>query len=86
MSEDKMVVDVVKSIISDNLGVEEIKLEDSLVNDLAADSLDAIEIIMALEEEFNIEIADEDAEELEKVSDIVEYIEERLEEASKDEE
>lgn len=66
----------VKQIIVDQLGVEEseIKLESSFIDDLGADSLDIVELIMAFEEEFNIEIPDEDAEKIGTVGDVVEYI------------
>ncbi|MBL51033.1 MAG: acyl carrier protein [Candidatus Marinimicrobia bacterium] len=67
----------VKEIIIDKLGVEEdsIKSEAHFVNDLGADSLDTVELIMELEEEFSIEIPDEDAENITTVSAAVEYIE-----------
>lgn len=66
----------VKDIIVDQLGVEEeeVTLESSFIEDLGADSLDIVELIMALEEEFEIEVPDEDAEKLQTVSDAVEYI------------
>ena len=53
---------------------EEIKLETSFIDDLGADSLDSIELVMALEERFNIEIPDEDAEKMNTVEDVVKYI------------
>jgi len=53
---------------------EEVKLETSFIDDLGADSLDLIELVMALEEKYNIEIPDEDAEGMEAVSDVVKYI------------
>lgn len=69
--------DKVVEIIKDQLGVEdkEITRETSLMKDLEADSLDAVEIIMALEDEFEIEIPDEDAENFKSIGDIVTYIE-----------
>jgi acyl carrier protein len=69
----------VKSIIAEQLGVkiEEVKEESSFVDDLGADSLDTVELIMALEEEFNIEIPDDDAEKMSKVSDVINYINEK---------
>ena len=70
-------VDVkVKKIISEQLGVPEgdVKPEASFVNDLGADSLDTVELVMALEEEFGIEIPDEDAEKIATVQNAVEYI------------
>jgi acyl carrier protein len=67
-----------KKIIVEQLGVdeEEVTAEASFVEDLNADSLDLVELIMSLEEEFGMEISDEDAERIQKVSDAVEYIEE----------
>lgn len=69
--------DKVKEVIIDKLGVEEDKItvEASFVDDLGADSLDTVELIMELEEEFGIEIPDEDAEGLNTVGSIVKYIE-----------
>lgn len=71
-----MVFEKVKGIIAEQLGVEEseIKMEASFIDDLGADSLDIVELIMALEEEFDIEIPDEDAEKIASVGDIVDYI------------
>lgn len=73
------VADKVKSIIAEQLGVkiEEVKPEASFIDDLGADSLDTVELIMALEEQFNVEIPDEDAEKMIKVSDAVKYVEEK---------
>ena len=70
--------DRLKKIIVEQLGVDddEVNLEASFVEDLNADSLDLVELIMSLEEEFGMEISDEDAEKIQKVSDAVEYIEE----------
>ena len=67
-----------KKIIVEQLGVdeEEVTPQASFVEDLNADSLDLVELIMSLEEEFVMEISDEDAEKIQKVSDAVEYIEE----------
>ena len=67
-----------KKIIVEQLGVdeEEVTTEASFVEDLNEDSLDLVELIMSLEEEFGMEISDEDAEKIQKVSDAVEYIEE----------
>jgi len=67
-----------KKIIVEQLGVdeEEVTPTASFVEDLNADSLDLVELIMSLEEEFGMEISDEDAEGIQKVSDAVEYIEE----------
>lgn len=66
----------VKEIIVEQLGVAEtaVALEASFIDDLGADSLDIVELIMALEEEFDIEIPDADAEKVVTVNDVVEYI------------
>jgi acyl carrier protein len=74
---DKSVFEKVKKIISENLGVEEDKVTEnaSFVEDLGADSLDTVELVMALEEEFGVEIPDDQAEKILKVSDAVKYIE-----------
>lgn len=73
------VADKVKKIIVDQLGVNEdqVKPEASFVEDLGADSLDLTELIMAMEEEFDIEIADDDAQKILKVQDAIDYIENR---------
>ncbi|MGS0972566.1 MAG: acyl carrier protein [Candidatus Izemoplasmataceae bacterium] len=73
-----MIFDRVKEIIAEELGIEEeeIKIDSDLSEDLGADSLDAIELIMAIEEEFDIEIADSEATKIKAVSDIVNYLEE----------
>ncbi|HOV78543.1 MAG TPA: acyl carrier protein [Bacillota bacterium] len=70
------VFDKVKSIIIEQLGVEpdEVKMESSFVDDLGADSLDIVELVMALEEEFDLEIPDEDAEKIRTVGEAVKYI------------
>ncbi|NLB78853.1 MAG: acyl carrier protein [Clostridiaceae bacterium] len=71
-----MVFEKVKDIIVEQLGVdeEEIKMEASFIDDLGADSLDIVELIMALEEEFELEIPDKEAEKIASVGDAVEYI------------
>ena len=71
------IFDKVKPIIVEQLGVkeEEVKPEAKLVDDLGADSLDNVELVMALEEEFDLEIPDEDAEKIITVKNIVDYIE-----------
>ena len=72
--------DKVKEIIVDKLGVEDgkITLEAKFIDDLGADSLDTVELIMQFEEEFGIEIPDEDAEGLLSVGDAVDYIDQKL--------
>ena len=71
----------VKNIIVEQLGVDEdeVTAEASFTDDLGADSLDIVELVMAFEEEFNIEIPDEDAEKISRVKDAVDYIEENQE-------
>ena len=68
----------VKKIIVEQLGVDadEVTAEASFVDDLGADSLDTVELVMAFEEEFDLEIPDEDAEKIAKVQDAVKYIDE----------
>ncbi|AHE96311.1 MAG: acyl carrier protein [Thermocrinis sp.] len=70
----------VKEIIADQLGVEIEKLRDdaNFVQDLGADSLDVVELVMAFEEEFGIEIPDEDAEKIRTVGDVINYLKERV--------
>ena len=70
----------VKEIILDNLGVAKnaVTMESSFVDDLGADSLDIVELVMAFEREFDIEIPDSDAEKVVTVSDVVEYIKEHV--------
>ncbi len=74
------VFDRVKGIVVDQLGVaeEEVKPEASFVDDLGADSLDVVELVMALEEEFGVEIPDEDAEKIATVAEAVKYIEQHV--------
>ena len=73
--------DRVKKIVAEQLGVkeEEVKAEASFVEDLGADSLDTVELVMALEEEFETEIPDEEAEKITTVQNAVDYIKENLE-------
>ena len=72
-----MIFDKVREIIAEQLDVdiEDISMETSLMKDLEADSLDAVEIIMGIEDEYSIEIPDEVAEEFKTVGDIVRYVE-----------
>nr|MBP3681122.1 acyl carrier protein [Clostridia bacterium] len=74
------VFEKVKSIIVEQLGATEssVTMEASFIDDLGADSLDIVELIMALEEEFDTEIPDEDAEKVVTVGDVVEYIKDHI--------
>ena len=73
---DKNISDKVKQLIADHLGtVKDITEDSSIINDLGADSLDTIELVMALEEEFGFEINDSDAEKILTVGDAIKYIE-----------
>ena len=74
------VFEKVKAIIVEQLGVAEasVTMEASFIDDLGADSLDIVELVMALEEEFDIEIPDADAEKVATVGDVVEYIKENV--------
>ena len=74
------VFEKVKKVIVDQLGVSEssVTMEASFIDELGADSLDIVELIMALEEEFDIEIPDSDAEKVVTVGDVVEYIKENV--------
>ena len=73
-----MIFDEIKDIIIDQLQVDEseVTMDTNLMKDLSADSLDAVEIIMAIEEEYGIEIPDEDAKTFQTVGDLVRYVEE----------
>lgn len=70
------ILEKVKEVIIEQLGVEDesIKLDTSFIDDLGADSLDIVELIMALEEEFDMQIPDSEAEKIATVNDVVEYI------------
>jgi len=72
------VAERVKKIVVEHLSVEEEKVKEnaSFIDDLGADSLDTVELVMAFEEEFGMEIPDEDAEQLQTVGDAIKYIEE----------
>ena len=74
------IFDKVKAIIVEQLGVAEtsVEMESSFIDDLGADSLDIVELVMALEEEFDLEIPDSDAEKVVTVGDVVEYIKENV--------
>ena len=67
----------IKSIVADQLGVDEDQVTEdaSFIDDLGADSLDTVELIMAFEEEFDVEIPDEDAQKIKTVKDVIQYIE-----------
>lgn len=76
---DKPIEEKVKDIIVEQLGVnaEQVTLEAKFIEDLGADSLDTVELVMAFEEEFNVEVPDEEAEKLQTVGDVVKYIEDK---------
>jgi acyl carrier protein len=76
---DSKVPETVRNIIVEQLGVDavEVRYESRFVDDLGADSLDLVELVMAFEEEFGIEIPDEDAEKMKRVGDLVEYLRKR---------
>ena len=78
MSE-KSIEEKVKEIIVEQLGVnpEQVTPNASFIEDLGADSLDTVELVMAFEEEFSVEVPDEDAEKLQTVGDVIRYIQER---------
>ena len=78
---DKSIEDRVKDIIVDQLGVnaDQVTLEAKFIEDLGADSLDTVELVMAFEEEFGIDVPDEEAEKLQSVGDVVRYVEENAE-------
>ena len=73
-----MIFDKIKDIIIEQLQVEEsdVTMDTNLMKDLSADSLDAVEIIMAIEDEYGIEIPDEEAEKIQTVGDLVRYVDE----------
>ena len=78
MSE-KSIEEKVKDIIVEQLGVnaEQVTTTATFIEDLGADSLDTVELVMAFEEEFGVEVPDEDAEKLQSVGDVIKYIEEK---------
>ncbi|AJC90195.1 acyl carrier protein [Campylobacter subantarcticus] len=71
------IFDDVKKVVVEQLSVDEdtVKMESKIIEDLGADSLDVVELVMALEEKFDVEIPDSDAEKLVKIEDVVNYIE-----------
>ena len=73
------VEDKIREIIIEQLGVatEEVVPEASFIDDLGADSLDIVELVMAIEDEFGLEIPDEDAERMQNIGDVISYVEER---------
>lgn len=77
-----MVFDKIKDIIVEQLDVEEdaVTMEASITEDLGADSLDVVDLVMSIEESFNVEIPDEEVENIKTVGDIVKYIENKVEE------
>ena len=77
---DKTVEEKVRDIIVEQLGVgeDQVTLEAKFIDDLGADSLDTVELVMAFEEEFSIEVPDEEAEKLQSVNDVVSHIEAAL--------
>jgi len=76
------IIKKVKEITSEQLGVDDSQItpDAKFIDDLGADSLDTVELVMALEEEFNIEISDEEAEKLITVQKVVDYLEDHIEE------
>ena len=76
---EKSIEEKVKEIIVEQLGVnpEQVTPQAKFIEDLGADSLDTVELVMAFEEEFNVEVPDEEAEKLQTVGDVVKYIEDR---------
>ncbi|MCI8349935.1 MAG: acyl carrier protein [Oscillospiraceae bacterium] len=75
-----MVFEKVKDILVDQLDVDEdkVKADSSITDDLGADSLDVVDLVMSLEEEFDVEVPDEEVENMKTVGDIVKYIEDRI--------
>ena len=78
--ETEEIFEKVKTVIVEQLGIDDasVRMDSSFLDDLGADSLDIVEFIMALEEEFGIEIPDEDVEKIVTVKDVVEYISENI--------
>ena len=80
MSDEKSIEERVKDVIVAQLGVDpsEVKPEASYVDDLGADSLDTVELVMALEEEFGLDIPDEEAEKIKTIGETIEYIKNKI--------
>jgi acyl carrier protein len=76
MSVEEKVIEIIAEKL--NLSKDQIKPEASFVDDLGADSLDLVELVMAMEEAFGMEVPDEDAEKLRTVKDVIEYVKQRL--------
>ena len=76
---EKTIEDKVKDIIVEQLGVnpEQVTPQAKFIEDLGADSLDTVELVMAFEEEFNVEVPDEESEKLQTVGDVIKYIEDK---------
>jgi acyl carrier protein len=76
---EQSIEDKVKEIIVEQLGVnpEQVTPQAKFIEDLGADSLDTVELVMAFEEEFNVEVPDEEAEKLQTVGDVIKYIEDK---------
>ena len=79
MAAEKSIEQKVKDIVAENLSVnaDQVTPEAKFIEDLGADSLDTVELVMALEEEFSIEVPDEEAEKLQSVGDVIKYIEDK---------
>ena len=79
MAAEKSIEQRVKAIITEQLGVnpDQVTPDAKFIEDLGADSLDIVELVMAFEEEFGVEVPDEDAEKLQNVGDVINYIKER---------
>lgn len=82
------ILQTAKGIIAEKLNIEEeeVKLESSFIDDLGADSLDLVDLVMAFEDEFGVKVEDEDVEKLRTVKDVVEYIYKKLGNADSDDE
>lgn len=76
---EKTIEERVKTIIAEqlNIAIETVTADANFINDLGADSLDTVELVMAVEEEFGVEISDEDAEKAQTVADLIKFIEQK---------